>query len=259
MTKVIHDLLVTGTRTLKQGFHVQTLRAPAPLPEILPGQFAEIMPPGHEVFLRRPFSFYDIDYAENTLSFLYKVVGKGTRAMAAAKAGDVMNTIYPLGKPYTLPAGESALLAGGGTGIAPMLMMGKYLLKNGKKPVFIFGGRSQDDIVDFDVFSQLGEVFVATEDGTLGHKGLITQHPVFAKLQDFSKIYTCGPDPMMHAIAYLAQQAGVECEVSLENTMACGIGACLCCIVPTHEGNVTTCTNGPVFNVKELIGWDQPR
>ncbi|MEI6576548.1 MAG: dihydroorotate dehydrogenase electron transfer subunit [Bacteroidota bacterium] len=259
MTKQIHDLEVVGIRTLKQGFHVITLWAPESLPQILPGQFAEIAPPGHEVFLRRPFSFYDIDFQANTLSFLFKAVGKGTKAMAAAKPGDFLNTIYPLGKSYTLPTGNKALLAGGGTGIAPMLMLGKFLISNGITPTFIFGGRSKDDIVDLDIFQKLGEVMVATEDGSLGFQGLITRHPVFASLKDFSKIYSCGPDPMMHAIGILAQEAGVACEVSLENTMACGIGACLCCIVETHEGNLTTCTSGPVFNVVDLVGWDQPK
>jgi len=257
MSKVIHDLIVVKTRALKRDFYVQTLAAPVSLPEILPGQFAEIEPPGHQVFLRRPFSFYDIDFRENTLSFLFKVVGNGTRAMASAKPGDSMNTIYPLGKGYSLPDGKTALLAGGGTGVAPMLMLGKHLLKHGISPTFVFGGRSKDDIVDLEIFQALGEVHIATEDGSLGQQGLITTHPVFSSLQSFSKVYSCGPDPMMHAIGFLAQQAGIECEVSLENTMACGIGACLCCIVETHEGNLTTCTSGPVFNVKDLVGWDQ--
>lgn len=257
MTKVIHDLVLVKTRTLKSDFYVQTLAAPEPLPLILPGQFAEIEPPGHQVFLRRPFSFYDIDHKENTLSFLFKAVGKGTRAMASTKIGETMNTIYPLGKGYTLPKGDKALLAGGGTGIAPMLILGKYLLQQGITPTFIFGGRSHDDIVDIEVFRQLGEVNIATEDGSLGYKGLITQHPLFLSLKSFDKVYCCGPDPMMHAVGLLAQLSGTDCEVSLENTMACGIGACLCCIVETQEGNLPTCTSGPVFNVKDLMGWDQ--
>lgn len=127
--------------------------------------------------------------------------------------------------------------------------------EKGLKPEFLLGGRSEKDILQRVDFERLGTLYCTTEDGSLGEKGFVTQHPILQeKKYDF--IYTCGPKPMMVAVARYAQQNGISCEASLENLMACGFGACLCCIEKTIRGNVCACTEGPVFNIKELTWLD---
>jgi dihydroorotate dehydrogenase electron transfer subunit len=142
-------------------------------------------------------------------------------------------------------------LVGGGVGIAPLLQLGKELKAKGIVPNFLLGGRSAKDLIQLEEYKKIGNVFVTTEDGSLGEKGFVTNHSVLSK-ENFSKIYTCGPTPMMKAVASYAMKSGIECEVSLENKMACGLGACLCCVTETQEGHKCVCSDGPVFNIKDL-------
>jgi dihydroorotate dehydrogenase electron transfer subunit len=121
----------------------------------------------------------------------------------------------------------------------------------GCKPVFLLGARSRDDLLQLDDFRRQGDVYITTEDGSLGEQGYVTQHTVLSSRR-FDQICTCGPKPMMMAVAQYAAARGIACEVSLENTMACGIGACLCCVEKTIEGHVCVCTEGPVFNINQL-------
>jgi dihydroorotate dehydrogenase electron transfer subunit len=253
--KVVADHEVVKVRYFTDDQYVIQLRSPVEIPEIKPGNFAEIKvdnTPG--VFLRRPFSILDVDYENRLISFYVKVIGKGTRFIGKYQAGDKVSLIYPLGNSYTiLPGYKKVLMVGGGSGIAPFILLGRELKKQGIQSVMLIGGRNKKDIVLTDEFSKNSEVLTTTEDGTLGEKGLVTQHPVFkSELHTFHKVYTCGPDPMMKAVAALSNNSGVDCEVSLENTMACGFGICLCCITPTHEGNKRVCMEGPVFNSNYL-------
>ena len=117
-------------------------------------------------------------------------------------------------------------------------------------PQFLIGARSAKDVLQLEEFEKIGKVYVSTEDGTMGEKGLVTTNAVLASKID--KIYCCGPAPMMKAIAKVAKENAIDCEVSLENMMACGLGACLCCVENTVKGNVCVCTEGPVFNINEL-------
>ena len=163
--------------------------------------------------------------------------------------------VLPLGNGYTLPQDTAAvkpLLVGGGVGTAPMLMLGSTLAKMGCKPTFLLGARSSKDLLQLDEFQKLGDVYMTTEDGSMGEKGYVTQHSIL-NAQKFDMIYTCGPKPMMMAVAKYAKANDIECEVSLENTMACGVGACLCCVENTEEGHVCVCKDGPVFNIKKLL------
>jgi dihydroorotate dehydrogenase electron transfer subunit len=256
MTKHIHDFKVLQNREVNQGYCVLVLQCPEKLPVILPGQFAQILvEKSPATYLRRPISIYDTDQANNTLSLLVKVVGAGTAAIAALKENDTLNLIYPLGNSFSVPEGKKLLLIGGGVGIAPMLILAKFLNSIGKKVQVLIGGRSANDILEPGLYQSYGSVGITTENGSLGIKGLVTQHPVFEQISDFSRVYACGPDPMMKAIARITNANNIACEVSLENLMACGIGACLCCIAETTSGNRTTCVDGPVFNVNELVGW----
>jgi dihydroorotate dehydrogenase electron transfer subunit len=257
MKKYMHDFRVQQNRRLSSNYFVLNLECPEPLPGILPGQFAELLiDHSPATYLRRPFSIYDVDYKSNTLSMLIKSVGKGTEELYKLEPGTKLNVIYPLGNSFSLPEGERVLLIGGGVGIAPMLFLSKYLHSRGKKVDVLIGGRTAGDIIEPELYRPYAEVFIATDDGSLGDKGMVTQHPVMTRfILDYSRIYACGPDPMMKAVATLAYEKEIPCEVSLENLMACGIGACLCCIVETYEGNKTTCVEGPVFDSRKLTGW----
>ncbi len=259
MSKHIHDLVLRENIRLSPFYHRLDFTAPSPLPECQPGQFAELLvPPGTGVFLRRPFSIHAVDYENNIISFLIKVVGEGTRRLAGILPGTRINTVYPLGGGFTIPEQGPVLLVGGGCGIAPLLFLSERLKAGGIQTDCLLGGRTEKDIVETDEFHRNGRVFLTTEDGSLGEKGLVTNHSLFTRSLPYTMIYACGPEAMLRAVALTALKAAIPCEVSLENTMACGVGVCLCCVVPTTEGNQCVCTEGPVFNIKRLNGWDQP-
>ena len=254
--KYILDLVVTQNTRLHANYVLIKMTHANPLPEMVPGQFAEIRIDGSTTtFLRRPISINFVDKEKNEVWFLVQLVGDGTRKLATVKEGDVVNVVLPLGNGYTLPqenAPVKPLLVGGGVGTAPMLMLGATLAKMGYKPTFLLGARSSKDLLQLDEFQKLGDVYMTTEDGSMGEKGYVTQHSIL-NAQKFDMIYTCGPKPMMMAVAKYAKANDIECEVSLENTMACGVGACLCCVENTDEGHLCVCKDGPVFNIKKLL------
>ena len=224
-----------------------------PLPDIAPGQFVQVRVDGSpSTYLRRPISIHDVDFQKNEISLLVQQIGEGTRHLAAACVGDLINIVFPLGNGFTLPKkSESVLLVGGGIGIAPLYYFARVLNDNGVRPTLLLGGKTKFDLLRLADYQQFGETFVTTEDGSLGEKGFVTMHSVWQK-QSFDKIYVCGPKPMMKAVAKLAAENGVWCEVSLENLMACGLGACLCCVEDTVDGHVCVCKEGPVFNTRRL-------
>ena len=229
------------------------LRSEKPLPDIVPGQFVQVRVDGSPAtYLRRPISIHDVDFSQNEITLLVQQVGEGTKHLAAYGNGDMVNMMLPLGNGFSLPEkGERCLLVGGGIGIAPLYYFAKVLAERGSRPTLLLGGKSGSDLIRLADYQRLGETFVTTEDGSLGDKGFVTMHSVWQK-QSFDKIYVCGPKPMMKAVAKLAAEKDVWCEVSLENLMACGLGACLCCVEDTVDGNVCVCKEGPVFNTRRL-------
>ena len=253
MAKQIRDLKVLDNKNIGGEFYLLELLSDRPFPEVFPGQFVQVrIDCSAEAFLRRPFSIYDIDYKLNTMRLLYQVVGRGTECMSDLGPGSALNTIYPLGNSFSKPSeGERILLIGGGVGIAPFLLFSKQLKKAGFEIEMLFGFRNRERIINYDEFKSYGKVHITTEDGSVGEKGFVTDHSLL-KTERFDRIYCCGPDPMMKAVAKYAFSKGIFCELSLENLMACGFGICLCCIVPTTRGNICTCTEGPVFNINEL-------
>jgi len=253
MIKRIEDLKVIENKRLNKDFFILELTGDNEIPELLPGQFAQVRVDGStETFLRRPISIHDVDYENNSFKLLIQIAGKGTETLSRLDKGDFLNLVYPLGNSFSQPADEEkVLLVGGGCGIAPLLFLGKYLKSNGCVPDILLGFRNRDRIIEFEEYSEIGNVFVTTEDGSMGEKGYVTGHSVFSK-HKYDKICCCGPDSMMKAIGAYSKDRNIVCEVSLENLMACGIGACLCCIVDTVKGNLCTCIDGPVFNVNDL-------
>ncbi len=255
MKKYILDLTVTENLRLHANYVLLKLTSSSLLPEMLPGQFAEIRVDGSPAtFLRRPISINYIDKERNEVWFLIQLVGEGTKHLGEAKIGDNINVILPLGNSFTMPQKTSnkLLLVGGGVGTAPMLYLGQQLAAKGHKPTFLLGARSDKDLLQLEQFTTYGDVYTTTEDGSHGERGYVTQHSILNKV-DFEQIYTCGPKPMMIAVAKYAKSKGINCEVSLENMMACGIGACLCCVENTTEGHLCVCKEGPIFNINKLL------
>lgn len=255
MKKYISDFTIVGKETYGTQYFKLVLQHPEVLPEILPGQFVEVEVEGQKnVYLRRPISIHDVDTANNTLSLLIQVVGKGTTQLSHLQVGDKLNMVYPLGKGFTLK-GNNVLLVGGGCGLAPLLHTARCYAEKGIRPTVLLGGRTADLIPIKDDFKLFANLHFATEDGSLGEKGLVTNHSMFS--QNYDHIITCGPNPMMKAIARYANSNNISCEVSLENSMACGIGACLCCVADTDNGHKCVCKEGPVFDATDLKKWSE--
>ena len=252
--KKVQDFKVKEYQWLNDDNYIIKLQSDEEVPEISAGQFAELkIPRSPDVFLRRPLSILDYHKKENSLSFYVKIIGKGTRQLGQLPKGETVNVIYPLGNSFNTENVNNALIIGGGSGIAPFVLLARELQRQKIDTTFLIGGRTKKDVFLTDAFAMFGEVLLTTEDGSLGEKGLVTQHSVFKNEKfDFDKIYTCGPNPMMKAVSYIAKEKEVACEASLENMMACGFGACLCCVTETADGNKCVCTEGPVFDTNYL-------
>ena len=211
---------------------------------ILPGQFVNIRVEGQ--FLRRPISVCNI--ADGTLTIIYKVVGVGTEAMSHLPIGTQLDVLTVLGNGYDLTkAGDAPLLVGGGVGVPPMYMLARQLREMGKEVKVILGFNTKEEVFYEEEFRALGcEVVVTTVDGSHGVKGFVTN----ALDGQQSYYYTCGPLPMIKA---LLQAAGTNGEVSMEERMGCGFGACMGCTIQTTKGPKRVCKEGPVFAASELL------
>ena len=211
-----------------------------------PGQFVNIQIKG--LFLRRPISV--CDYDENTLTILYKVVGKGTEAMKNMKAPHKLDLLTGLGNGYdTSKSGAKPLLIGGGVGVPPMYRLAKNLIREGKCPEVILGFNTAAEVFYKEEFEALGiPVHVATADGTMGVKGFVTD--VVKTIPDYTYFYTCGPEPMLKALSECTETSG---QLSFEERMGCGFGACMGCSCKTKYGNKRICKDGPVLEKEEII------
>ena len=212
-----------------------------------PGQFVNIQLEGK--FLRRPISV--CDYDETTLTIVYKVVGKGTEQMSAMVPGKSLDILTGLGNGYDLSlAGEKPVLLGGGVGVPPMYNPAKKLLALGKKVTVILGFNTKSEVFYEDAFKALGcEVIVATADGSHGVKGFATTP--LTEL-DYTYFYTCGPEPMLKAVYKATNTSG---QMSFEERMGCGFGACMGCSCKTLTGYKRICKEGPVMKKEEIL-WE---
>ncbi len=212
-----------------------------------PGQFVNIKIDG--LFLRRPISV--CDFEEGKLTIIYKVVGKGTEIMAGMDKGQCLDVLTGLGNGYfTDFSGDKPLLIGGGVGVPPLYNLAKILLKEGKKPTVIIGFNTASEIFYKNEFEALGvKVLVATADGSCGIKGFVTD--AIKEVDDYTFVYTCGPEPMLKAIYNTTTTSGAY---SFEERMGCGFGACMGCSCKTKYGNKRICKDGPVL-IKEEIIW----
>lgn len=260
MTKAQLSLSVIHNNRLSDAYSHLVLQADSEDSEIVdlfrsitPGQFVEVRVDGSKnTFLRRPISVNYVDEKRLQLHLLIRRAGEGTSALCDLRIGQLLNVIMPLGIGFTVTNDiKHPLLIGGGVGVAPLLYLGKKLREIGVTPTFLLAAKTSDDILMHDCFSKFGKVLLSTDDGSAGHKGLVTENPALESDQ-WDMFYCCGPMPMMRGIAKIASRMRIECEVSLENTMACGLGACLCCVEDTIDGNVCVCKDGPVFNISKL-------
>lgn len=255
MKKYVKDFRVADITRFAGGTALVRLEpSDGVLPEMAPGQFVNIQVPDcREAFLRRPISICDVE--DGRLVLYIKRAGKGTDRLCDAAEGECWNILLPLGNGFDIEGEarpERPLLVGGGVGVAPLFYLGRCLRRAGVAPTFLLGGASLADLPLLDRFREVGRTFVTTVDGSAGTRGFVTDHEIMSGKEGFDKLYCCGPTPMMKAIAAIAPTMGCDCEVSLENRMACGLGACLCCVEGTKEGNRCVCTEGPVFNINEL-------
>ena len=210
-----------------------------------PGQFINIKLDGF--YLRRPISV--CDKGEDTLTIIYKVVGEGTEYMATLKEGAELDVLIGLGNGFDVNAsGDTALLLGGGVGVPPLYMLCKKLIEAGKKVTVCLGFNTKSEVFYEDEFNALGaDVRVATVDGSYGTKGFVTN--LFDDV-DYSYYYTCGPEPMLKAVFNTCTSDG---ELSFEERMGCGFGACMCCSCKTVTGYKRICKEGPVMKKEEIL------
>lgn len=259
---------ILSNKEIARGYFKMTLDAPYIAQNAKPGQFvqvrcSDILDP----LLRRPFSIHRVKEIE----LLYEVIGKGTDVLSQKKVGESIDVLGPLGNGFTLPlsvprlrSGQTkrytlcAILIAGGIGVAPLVFLAEELIKKKIKPVVLIGAKTEKVILCEKDFKNLGaKVEIATDDGSKGYKGLVSD--LFKKLLvtgyglRVTKVYACGPNPMLRRVADMCEDEGLECEVSLEEEMACGIGACLGCAVKVRDGSYKlACKDGPVFNAKKL-------
>ncbi len=212
-----------------------------------PGQFVNIKLDGQ--FLRRPISV--CDYNEYTLTIIYKVVGKGTEQMSRMGAGESLDILTGLGNGYDLTvSGEKPVLLGGGVGVPPMYNLAKKLIAEGKKVSVILGFNTKNEIFYEEEFKNLGcDVTVTTVDGSYGVKGFVT---TAMETMDYSYFYTCGPEPMLKAVYKTSVTSG---QMSFEERMGCGFGACMGCSCKTLTGYKRICKDGPVMRKEEIL-WE---
>lgn len=238
-----------------------TLAAPLCAARVRPGQFVHLRLDGLEAhILRRPFSVYRASATDGTITLLYQVVGAGTRRMQSLSLGAQLSILGPVGTGWQPGAARRCLLIGGGTGAAALYLLAEDLVARGVTLDVVLGAATGELLVCEDPFVRLLEVAAAggrcqvtTDDGSRGAKGLVTERAARLLAEHaYDYIAACGPEPMLRAVASLAEAAGLRCEVGLERRMACGLGACLGCTVETTQGNKRACADGPVFNAREV-------
>jgi dihydroorotate dehydrogenase electron transfer subunit len=267
---MIHRMLanrlapLVAREDLEGGFWLLTFQHPETAREARPGQFVMVKAGrSAEPPLRRPFSIMTVDPEARTFTLFVKEVGPGSRALCALSPGDVAQCLGPLGRPFSAPpAGTEALLVAGGYGVAPFFLFLGELARGGGRARFFYGGRTSGDLPLLGRLSALDVALVpATEDGSLGHRGRVTGALLEWLRGDPGpvRLYACGPEAMLHAVAQVAEERGLEAEVSLDPWMGCGLGTCLSCVVPVQAADEPrpryrcACTEGPVFDAARVV------
>jgi len=248
-------------------YHALTVVAPGIAEHSRPGQFVAVAVGGEEtsMFLRRAFSIYDVSERGvygGTVEFVFAVTGKGTAWLAARHAYDPIDVVGPLGRPFAMPRDPArCLLVGGGYGTAPLFMLGKALATRGCRIDFALGAATEDRLFGaLDAKRMATSLAVTTEDGSVGEKGLVSEAlPDMIARNRVEVVYACGPMGMLRAVGDIAADHDIPCQVAVEESMACGIGVCMTCVLPVVGDDGTTrmvrsCIEGPVFK-SDRIRW----
>ncbi|MBN2097146.1 MAG: dihydroorotate dehydrogenase electron transfer subunit [Candidatus Omnitrophica bacterium] len=259
MPKIIQGKFrILDNRKVGRGYFRMAIAAPRIAKAARPGQFVLLRcSNGPEPLLRRPFSFHRL--RKNSFELLYKVVGRGTNLLSKKKKADTIDVLGPLGNGFNLRS--PAILVAGGMGVAPLVALAEQLADRKQILVFI-GARTKQEVLCRQDFKRLGlKVHIATDDGSLGYKGLVTGllKKILLRTTNYelrTTIYACGPKPMLKELSQIGRRSGMTTYGSLEENMACGVGACLGCAVSTTSGYKKVCSDGPVFNLQE-INWEQ--
>jgi len=251
--KKCHDLIILENINIAKDTYKMSLKADTvEFDTLTPGTFINIkIEKGGAPLLRRPISIFDADEKNKVLKIIYKNLGYGTGLMTKLVPGDVLDVLGPLGTGFPIQnASKSVLLVGGGVGVPPLYELGKRLLKEGVKVTSVLGFRDKESAFCMEDFGSIGKCYIATEDGTLGDKGFVTDAIIKHQI-DFDTIYACGPKVMLKALDQ-AYQGKKEGYLSFEERMACGIGACYACMIDTKDGLKRVCKDGPVFKLGEV-------
>lgn len=254
----IHDFTVVENVPVAEGIWRLTIEAPRLARALRPGQFMSFEVPGDSTQLvRLPVSFSEANVEAGTVETYYAVVGDGTRRLSKMATGSGSTVLGPGGNGWRLPKGAMrALVVAGGIGITPIIAAAGMFQDVGVAHDAVVGTLTAAKLCGTDALSErgCGEVRVTTDDGTAGQKGFVTAEvePMLAT-GAYDVVLTCGPGPMMRAVAGLAEAKGVFCEVSVERMMTCGFGACNTCNVETVDGMKGACTSGPVFDSRKVV------
>lgn len=247
-----------SNRRLTQTLYDMELHAPRIARRIQPGQFVHLKIPGMDGhILRRPFSVRECEREAGLVRILYQVVGKGSAHMTTLAPGCQVDVMGPMGNGWELPSkADRVLFVLGGVGAAPLFMFGQEVVKAGAQLDVCMGAQTEAALVLKPHYEALlgQEPYCATDDGSYGHAGFVTAlAQKLVDAYDYDLVCCCGPEPLMRIVAAMAQEADVPCQVSMEKRMACGIGACLSCVVETTSGKARSCVDGPVFDARKVV------
>lgn len=258
-----HEVKVLSNGCLGGPLYLMRLHAPKLANQIRPGQFVHMSVPTLQAhILRRPFSIYDVNIEEGTIDVLYQIVGDGTQNMSMWLPGYRTSMIGPIGTTWTPPLDcKRALLVGGGVGAAPLLLLCRVLLDAGVEVDVILGAATKESLVCKERYDSVGPgcVLCTTDDGSFGTPGFATielEHALDqAKADGITYDYAaiCGPEPLMKGASAMTMNAGIPTQVSMERRMACGVGACLSCVVDTVDGRKRACVDGPIFDAQKVV------
>lgn len=261
MIKNINGRISANDRISSDFFHM-VIDAPDIAKDVKSGQFVMIKTSKTlDPLLKRPISINKVDREENEIHLIYQVIGKGTQLLSEMKKGEFTEVLGPLGKGFSINDNDKkVVIIGGGLGIAPLVELAYALRVSGKEVHVLIGALDLDRLICIQDFELLNcDIYAATDDGSFGHKGYITDLLEPLLLVDrVDRVYCCGPLPMTQKVVEITRKNDIPCEVSLEERMACGIGACLGCAVRIKDqnGEVTykkVCKDGPVFSGDEVI------
>ncbi|MBM7855142.1 dihydroorotate dehydrogenase electron transfer subunit [Desulfohalotomaculum tongense] len=252
---------VTTHRQISSGYYLLEFSGAELAETARPGQFVHVKcSRTTDPLLRRPVSIHDVNKDRGTVRLLYRVAGRGTELLSVKEPGERLDVMGPLGNGFQLPdPGEKVAVVAGGIGVAPLFFLLRQVAAAGNDVKVFVGARSCRDLLAVDDIKGLGvEIQLATDDGSAGHRGPVTE--LLARgLKNIDRIYTCGPAAMMKAVAGLAREYNIPTQVSLEERMGCGVGACLACTckikTPGGSSYKRVCADGPVFNAQE-VAWE---